>query len=81
MVNSHLATSVRPHISSTGEDEQDIAGNSGRAKEVRGTGNAGNDEVEDDLLAEIMENEVAPALNPRMARRPDAPTKAMIQAH
>ena len=79
-MDAHHAKSVRPQLSSAGGGEQDVAeegGSTGNAKEDKDAA----DDLGDELIAEIIGEGMEAARNPRMARRPDAPTRAMVLAH
>ena len=75
-MNSQSRIPVRPHLCPLGD-----------ASGVAGSAVPGQEEArEDKRAAEVDESEVVnedevAARNPRVARRPDAPTKAMVLTH
>ena len=79
-MDAHHAKSVRPQLLSAGGGEQDVAGDSGSIGSAMDKEEAADD-LGDELIAEIIEEGMEAARNPRTARRPDAPTRAMVLAH
>ena len=47
-----------------------IAVGHGSESKAKAKGSAGDDELDDDVLIEVIEGEIVPARNPRVARRP-----------
>ena len=80
MVFGHRAKSIRPQTSFTGGGAPDIAVGVGSSGVAQASGSV-KFNLDDGLTMEITDEDVGAARIPRRARRPEAPTKAMIQAH